>query len=157
MSDPSWTVRSNDGWQEVTVTHLVSFQHEKTTLIRARVVLRGRFWDRRKSLGGFDQGIDLADDFETALSQVILPRDSLVQLAGKLDSWLQDRREFQLALGEALKVILGTKEEIISSVDKPVFSLQYSTTRFQCATDLVVDDTCLEVLKGELEAALKGP
>ncbi|HKG48312.1 MAG TPA: hypothetical protein VKB02_16365 [Pyrinomonadaceae bacterium] len=109
----------------------------------------GKFWDREQSL--VTEVVDeLVLDYQFSLPQVILSKAGLMTCQAHLEKWLSGPFEFELQLspssGPLVMLFLGVREDFISKVDRPVFSLKYSSSRMKSEWCFVADHSCIDLL-----------
>lgn len=128
----------------------------KNGVLVASVSIKGRFWERAYDIAD----AELIEDYHFFIPQVLLLEHELNSLVENLSSWLDAPCEIFHELGDGrdqhLKLSIGQSRELISQLDKPAVTFEYSggsckEVRFS----FLVDRTCIEVFYDELKRALE--
>jgi hypothetical protein len=114
-----------------------------------------RYWERHVEI----KNSKLVDDYSVRLEQVFCKIDNLRQLLNFLNEWLKNRASFSIELTDSsdqvLSLSLKPDAKTISSLDKPVFFVNYSAgPSVEIKWKYVVDQTCVHRMCDELDKAL---
>lgn len=96
---------------------------------------------------------ELVDDFLVVLPQILLSKECLKKFENNLNSWLLNSIEFSCQLTSfensrrnRLLVSLGASDRLISSLDKPAFTIQYQGGAFLSGSwSFLVDQSCIRI------------
>jgi hypothetical protein len=158
--DTRWGLAASDGFGEVTCLQKRWWTDPfGDAAILAELSLTGQFLERDR----FERrqpAPDWIEDFRLDLPQVILSRPGLESLLAELRLWFDEPRDISVDLSAvhqvSLQVTLGQDPRLICKIDRPVCSVRYSTgtsVTFECL--LVVDQSCLRLLRDDLARALR--
>ena len=115
------------------------------------VSIEGRFWERQAIADR-----QLVDDFQVYLKQIIIPKESILELLSKLTCWLDTPEEISCFLsmpasGQTLRVSLGSHHNVIIDRGKSVFCMTYEASHaFKGEWAFVVDQSCVRIAVEEL-------
>lgn len=138
-------MRSSRGDKHVKL-HLLGPSTAETNWL-ASFDLYGNFYDRGKKI----QDAEMVRDFHVSLSQFNLKKSAIYDLACDLEEWLHSKLEFERTLtpdtigDQLLKIGIGKNSNLICSIDKPVFTLEYVCGEsLSTRTSFVVDQTNIQ-------------
>ena len=152
----NWGISSSSG-REFLLVNLLSCHEDRDgeVFFASHVEIVGKFWNRfTKKIEG-----DYVEDFSVKLHQVRIYKNKLESLLESLTAWFENPSRITIDLGaryEKFRITIGPIDEIISSETHPVFVIDCSLGGFgygKCA--FVVDQSCINLLKEELSAALE--
>jgi hypothetical protein len=139
---------SADGWNSLTFEFNAKLSIEEGEIVVATIRSEGKFWDRQQSMTTRAVG-ELVPDYQLYVSQVILLEERLRQCRDFLENWLNNPFEFELQLSATnepmVLLFVGVRDDFISRVDRPVFSLQYSSSRMKAESCFVIDRSCIDL------------
>lgn len=142
------SICSADGWNSLTFEFKEKLTIEEGGIVVSTIRGDGKFWDRQQSMNGGVQG-ELVPDHHFYLSQVILSEERLRHCRDHLEKWLSNRFKCDLQLSATseplVTLFIGVREDFISSIDRPVFSLQYSSSRMKAESCFVIDRSCINL------------
>jgi hypothetical protein len=151
-------ISSNDGWNSATIEYKEAFSLNDNKLLLCGLRITGNFWGRKQSLFP-DWEAELTEDFVVHLPQIIFSEKNLRKLSECLRNWLANPFEFELELSgirdPQLIIFVGQREDLISKLDHPVFSLSYSTSRMKAEWRFVVDHSCISSMLEDLDSLLE--
>jgi len=151
------SICSADGWTSLTFEFKDKLIIEEGAMVVCTIRGDGKFWDRQQSLTSEAVG-ELVPDYDFYLSQVILLEERFRECRDQLEKWLSGPFEFELQLSAAreplVMLFIGVREDFISKVDRPVFSLRYSSSRMKCESSFVVDQSCINLFRQGLDGWL---
>lgn len=140
-----WELLSRDGWQRID-WHPADVIHGDQVVIPTELRLSGQFWDPRALIEIQEYKESL--HYECKLPVILLALDRVDSLISHLETWLRDRSPFDMRLSpqtyQALAFHLGQRDDIVSSADRPVCTVQYTSARIRWEWLLPVDHGCLE-------------
>jgi hypothetical protein len=150
-SPQGFSVPSNSG--RITTEVELAGGDDSTRILR--ITMRSEFWDR--SSGDLRE---LQPQYDVTLHQIISDLTRLRDLRDYANAWLKDQASFVIDLAvvrdQSLRLSVGPSKALISSRDKPVFRLTFrSGPAFKTEWSYVVDQTCIRLLRDELEGALQ--
>jgi hypothetical protein len=139
-----WDLASSDGWQRI-VWHPKQIIYRPEPLLPVELRLSGQFWDP-EGLSDRDEYI-LVDQVDCALPHVLLSISQIRFLEIGLAAWLDHRAPIDTVLSpneyQALSFRLEPRDQLISSVDKPICAVAYIAARVRCEWLLPVDPSCI--------------
>lgn len=144
-----WELGSSNGWAQVSCyATSLPYESEGVQHVASMIVLRAQYWDRVASMRrGFVQGVELVDDVRVLLPQVVLPVPNLQLVEQCLAEWLKQPHplnDLRLCDGDqTMAISFDISEDLISSVERPVCSLVYRTSRGGHSLKFVTDETCV--------------
>ncbi len=150
---PEFSLTSNSGREQTT------FRLDDCDLDRPSCTLSvhssAQFWDARADIGG----AGLVPERTVEFHQVGTDWQRLGGLNASLREWLRSAMPFGAVLANndrsKLGVQIGVSADLISSADKPVFSLTYEVgTMVRLSWRYVVDQSCIRVFSDELGTVL---
>jgi hypothetical protein len=148
------SICSADGWSSLTFEFKGELSTEEGGIVISTIRGHGKFWDRQQSMTTRALG-ELVPDYELYLSQVILSEERLRQCREHVEQWLSNPLEFELQLSATseplVTLFIGVREDFISKVDRPVFSLQYSSSRIKAESCFVIDRSCINLFSQGLK------
>lgn len=151
------SISSADGWNSLTFEFKDKLIAEEGGVVVCSIRGDGKFWDREQSLASGTVG-ELAPDYDFCLSQVILSEERLRECRDHLEKWLSNPFEFELQLSVSseplVTLFIGVREDFISKVERPVFSLWYSSSRMKSESCFVVDRSCVDLFLQKLNGWL---
>jgi len=142
------SICSADGWNSLTFEFKDKLIIEEGAIVVCTIRGDGKFWDRQQSMISGVVG-DLVPDYDFNLSQVILLEERLRECRDNLEKWLSEPSEFELQLSASSEIFvtlfIGVREDFISKVDRPVFSLRYNSSRMKSEWCFVVDRSSIDI------------
>jgi hypothetical protein len=149
-------VLSNSGWNALIFDFKKTFTVNNKRVILAALSVEGNFWNREKLLFPIEEDeltnrYELTDDYKVYLPQVILSEDRIKEYRGCLESWLAEPFEFELDLSDDIKsdaeisVCIGPRDDFISKIHRPIFSLNYTSFHMKAEWCFVTDCTCINL------------
>jgi hypothetical protein len=161
-------VLSNSGWNSLIFDFKKTFAVNNKKMILADLSVEGNFWNREQSLlpiegGELTNRYELTDDYKVYLPQVILSEDRIKEYRECLKSWLAKPFEFELALSDnsetvpEILVYIGPRDDFISKIDRPIFSLNYTSFHMKAEWCFVMDYTCINLTLQGLNGWFKFP
>jgi hypothetical protein len=161
-------VLSNSGWNSLIFDFKKTFMVNNKRMILATLSVEGNFWNREYLLFPIEEDelanrYELTNDYKVYLPQVILSEERIKEYHGCLESWLAKPFEFQLALSDnsetdtEISVSIGPRDDIISKIDHPVFSLNYNSFHMKAKWCFVTDYTCINLTLQGLNSWFKLP
>ncbi len=155
-----WELGSTSGWAEV-LCHVgrVPTDPQRSGCVACRFELTARYWDREKwGLENPPEAV-LVDDAVICLPQVIVPVASFRVLARTLGDWLKKPfaiHDLALCADEQrMRISFDKADDLISSIDRPVCTLEYMTRRYSQTLRFVTDETCIWRMHTGLQAWLE--
>jgi hypothetical protein len=153
------SICSADGWNSLTFEFQPKLSIEEGGIVVATIRGEGKFWDRQQTMSTTAVG-ELVPDYELNFAQVILSEERLRQCRDFLENWLCNPFEFELQLSATneslVTLFIGVREDFISKVDRPVFSLQYSSSRMKAESCFVIDRSCIDLFLQGLNVWITG-
>jgi hypothetical protein len=132
--------------------------NEGEKLIVSRVEIQGVFWSY---LDEEFRG-EVIDDFTVLLHQVVFRKNKLETFLRHVNAWIQQPEHISLDLSfgpnscQKFNLSIGKSEEIISSMDHPACTIEFSSGVFKLGRwSFVVDQSCINLLAEELSEALR--
>jgi hypothetical protein len=139
---------SNDGWNKVVFVPREVFYQNGHTWALFSVRIKGTAYNLENEFTSPQEYF--ANDFNVHLHQVILAKEELSGFLINLQMWLNKPFRFESCLSgkkrPSISVVIGPKEEFISKLDRPVFSLYYTSLRIKSEWHFVTDYTCINIL-----------
>jgi len=158
MSFVNAHIASNDGWNEITISPRGRFIKNQHKVILSSLVIKGDYWDVEKRLAPSPR-LDLTSNVIVELKQILLSEEGLMALMNNLDTWFNKPFSFELNISgsgeDEVWVVVGPRDDLISSLDRPVFSLKYISSRMKGEWSFVTDQSCLNILLEGLRAYAK--
>jgi len=155
-TEHQWAIRSNSGRELFAASFLEEKHVQGATLLLTSAIIHGEFWRAPE----FETSNDATPDFQVSLPQLVLDKAKLDEFSDELERWLEKPKEISLSLSgnhphQALDVSIGPRSGIISTMDKPVFSLRYASGSFELGKwSFVIDQSCIRCLLDELTPSL---
>jgi hypothetical protein len=154
-----WHIRSSSGRNLMSVEFIGQRKNkEGEKLLISRVEIQGLFWSY---LDEEFRG-EVIEDFTALLHQVVFHKNQLEAFLWHVNAWLQQPEHISLDLSSGLNschkfnISIGKSEEIISSTDHPVCTIEFSSGVFKLGKwSFVVDHSCISLLAEELSEALR--
>lgn len=129
-----------------------------TQVVFSRIEMKGVFWPRFSN----DPGSKETQDYSVTLHQVMLRRERLDLLIGRLTEWVRAPLEISVELAKApgsdqgLEISFGQIQGLMSTKDRPACTVRYSSGAFALGTwSFIVDQSCINVLLGELTRSIQ--
>lgn len=148
------SISSSDGWNSIIIKFKKSFQSNKIDLIKAELELSGSFWEREQS----SLEAAIVDDYKVHLPQILLAKNKLKEFIQMLENWLSKYTECSINLSgtidQQVDIFIGQRDDFISSIHEPVFSLNYSSSRMKAEWCFTTDQSCINILLEELRVAM---
>jgi hypothetical protein len=149
-------VLSNSGWNSLIFDFKKTFKVNNKQMILSSLSVEGDFWNREKLLFPIEEDelvnhYEMTNDYKIYLPQVILWEDRIKEYRACLESWLAKPFEFELDLSDSseadaeVSVSIGPRDDIISKIDRPVFSLNYNSFHMKAKWCFVTDYTCINL------------
>jgi hypothetical protein len=149
-------VLSNSGWNSLIFDFKKTFTVNNKQMILAALSVEGNFWNREQLLLPIEgeeltNRHELTDDYKVYLPKVILSEDRIKEYRECLESWLAKPFEFELALSDnsepvpEISICVGPRDDFISKIDRPVFSLNYTSFHMKSEWYFVTDYTCINL------------
>ena len=139
-----WELASSDGWQRL-VCNPKQIIHEAEPILSVELKLSGEFWDPKELIE--TDRYTLARQVDCVLPNVTMLLNKLVTLDAELAAWMDCRAPIDIVLSpnkyQTLRFQLGPHENLISTREKPVFTLAYYAARLRCEWLLPVDQSCV--------------
>ena len=142
------SICSADGWNSLVFEFKSRLSTRNGVFFVCSVSSDGKFWDREQTVTSEMMG-ELVPDYEFHLLQVILSEERLRECRDHLQKWLSNPFAFELQLsapGEpTLTLFMGERDDFISKIDRPVFSLRYNSSRMKAESCFVIDQSCVNL------------
>jgi hypothetical protein len=143
-------ILSNSGWNSLVFDFKKTFTVNNKQMILAALSIEGSFWNREHALFSIE-GAELTNDYKVYLPQVILSEERVKEYRSCLESWLAKPFEFELDLSDnnepvpEISVCVGPRDDFISKIDRPVFSLNYTSFHMKSEWCFETDYTCINI------------
>lgn len=151
-------IASHDGWNEIIFSLRRIFLGNQRKLTLSSIEIKGDNWDVEKRLAPSPR-YDLSRHVVVELKQILLSEEGLIALTNNLGAWLNNPFSFELNIAEGNEnevwVFVGPRDDFISSLDRPVFSFKYISSRMKGEWSFVTDQSCLNILLKGLSAYLE--
>ena len=153
-------LNSSNGWSSFCIEVLRRFSDpgsEECLLATAHFLYKS--WQRDLAIQGRLSEAELVEDVAFRLEQFVLDPVALEELVWTLDAWLSNRNGFSHRFAglddQQLIVGVSNDSEFISSIDKPVCSIEfdYGSVHYW-KSSFVVDETCIKQFRDQLFAIL---
>lgn len=122
-------------------------------IVFSRIELKGAFWPRFSN----DPGSKETPDYSVTLHQVVLRRERLDLLIGRLGEWMRAPLELSVEMGktpgndQGFEISIGRADGLMSTADRPACTVRYSSGAFALGTwSFIVDQSCIKVFLDEL-------
>ena len=128
-----FTIPSSDSWNEIICNRMGVIRLGDRQVYRASLTIFGNFWDRELAAFSEEPAWSLTNDHRLELPQVLIHDATLDNIRIRFEKWLQDYEEFSTREAfiddQGIVFHVGEREDVISRKDRPVLTLNYTSTR----------------------------
>lgn len=145
----SWSITASSGRESI------RFNSTEGAIINTELLfavsIDASFWERKANSGRL-----LVEDFHVDLKQIVIPKESVLELLSKLKKWLESPGEISCSLstptsGQTLLISLGSHHNVIIDRGKSVICMTYEAGHaFKGEWAFVVDQSCVRIAVEEL-------
>ncbi|MES2535083.1 MAG: hypothetical protein V4632_04335 [Pseudomonadota bacterium] len=150
-----WNLNASSGRENVHGCLVGQFNSAGRQLLRLEITITGSFWRRDTPIGV----AETVNDFSVKLPQVISRKDNIDFLILELSDWLKNPKEVSVDLAsncnndQSFRLSLGVRDDLISSVDRPACTINYTGTAFKYGEwCFVIDQSCVRNWYDELKS-----
>jgi hypothetical protein len=154
---PIWELSSSDGWDQISCRARGVVLGDADVFVRVHFCIEGSFWDKLETVKSGLERAKLVPDFGVSLPQVITTLAQLTELRDALGNWLRVPQELTVSLGcedSAVTVTLRPRDDVVSSIDRPVCEFTYRVSRLRVALQFVCDQSCIRLMHSGLHTWL---
>jgi hypothetical protein len=142
-----WELPSNSGRSMVSGTLKRVHDDAIDRSLLFDMSFRGEAFDKYEEGG-------LVKNYDISMNQVAISQSRLSHNVSLLSDWLKTPRELELDFSDTpqqtFMISLRKRDDVISSVEKPVCTVSCESFLLKCEIGFVVDQSCIRILRDSL-------